>query len=446
MYLDSGYAKPISSFRYPVPVPTVDPDAAPVVCVAVNQAWIAYVAGACKQLLLQTTWDTTDPTVLALVQERVFNLISQLGAAVACMEFAVRQDPLDSCFLDFSTDGGTTWTPFANISACVNQMYPPTNPPGQGQPGEQPGGGTPTPGQCFDLDISINGNQQVLIPFPVTDRWEITISNVTGAWADGPTITAEWACYDGHFFLLGQCALPTSPGLSTDPLPSANHCALILRGPSAALAPLTSGTLYTVPTGTGTGNYVLQMNDEPIADNQGAIHCHLHVCSPMTPPLTCITYDLTGSMGPWQFGTMGMPPGPTTPPSGDAPTGSYTSGFGAKVFAGTIDGTALVNLVIYGLFASTTHVTNVTFSYHYVAGGVGYRPTASMGMHHPGDPSTTWTHTSPAGEAPQTIGTVSTYTVTIGADVDGLSIFLTDGGGGWDTTEAYISSITINCT
>lgn len=76
MWPNSPFAVPTSSFKRPVPVPTSEPTTSPTTSVSLSCAWLPYVRGALQQLLLQTTWDTEDPALLALTQGRVWNLIS----------------------------------------------------------------------------------------------------------------------------------------------------------------------------------------------------------------------------------------------------------------------------------------------------------------------------------------------------------------------------------
>lgn len=85
MYPDSVFAVPVGSFRYPVPIVDEDPTGLNTVQVCFNSSYAPYIAGALKQLLLQTTWDTDDPSVLSLQQQRVTNLISLFaGLADGC--------------------------------------------------------------------------------------------------------------------------------------------------------------------------------------------------------------------------------------------------------------------------------------------------------------------------------------------------------------------------
>ena len=102
MYRDSPFAHPISPFERPVPVPGLEPDAAPLCTLSVNATWVPYVIGALKVLLLQSTWDTDDPGVLALTQQRVFNLIDQFSCGSVPTGAIV-------CDRTFSTDGAGGW-------------------------------------------------------------------------------------------------------------------------------------------------------------------------------------------------------------------------------------------------------------------------------------------------------------------------------------------------
>lgn len=84
MFWDVTYPDPVGSFRYPVTVPGVEPDAGVLVYVAFSEAWQPYIVGCLKQLLLQSTWGTDDPDVLNVTQLQAFKLIDQFkGGALA---------------------------------------------------------------------------------------------------------------------------------------------------------------------------------------------------------------------------------------------------------------------------------------------------------------------------------------------------------------------------
>lgn len=75
---DSPFAYPRSSFQVPVDPPDVEPDSTPLETIQVNSTWLLLLRGCAKQLLQQTTWQTDDPDVLNLAQERAFALIGLL--------------------------------------------------------------------------------------------------------------------------------------------------------------------------------------------------------------------------------------------------------------------------------------------------------------------------------------------------------------------------------
>lgn len=88
-----------------MPLVLVDPDESPTVCLQVNREWIPYILGALKQLVLQTTWDTSDPDALNLVQARAMTLI-------AMFQQSLRQPGCDGCCQEYPmSDEIFTWAP-----------------------------------------------------------------------------------------------------------------------------------------------------------------------------------------------------------------------------------------------------------------------------------------------------------------------------------------------
>jgi hypothetical protein len=73
---DSPFARPQSSYERPVPLVLVDPDVDANITVCFRSEWLPYVLGALQQLILQTTWATSDPDALNLVQARAQLLIA----------------------------------------------------------------------------------------------------------------------------------------------------------------------------------------------------------------------------------------------------------------------------------------------------------------------------------------------------------------------------------
>jgi hypothetical protein len=82
--LDMYRSWPQGSFNRPVPIPESAPGDSPLVCLSFNQAWVPYVLGCLKQLILPSTWgDASDPAVQA-AQGAANDLIAIFAEAVAC--------------------------------------------------------------------------------------------------------------------------------------------------------------------------------------------------------------------------------------------------------------------------------------------------------------------------------------------------------------------------
>lgn len=77
----NDFYSPRSSYQRPVPLVLCDPCDDPDVTIRVRREWVPYILGSLKQLLQPTTWDTTDPEALALVQARAQLLLSCVATA-----------------------------------------------------------------------------------------------------------------------------------------------------------------------------------------------------------------------------------------------------------------------------------------------------------------------------------------------------------------------------
>lgn len=129
---ESRYAR--SSYNEPLPDPGTDLVNATVVCARIPQTAIPYIVGSLLQLLQPLAWSITDATRMSEVLGQVTDLIVALGTAGACM-FRLTA----SCMLQYSLDGGTTWTDVTdwgiNFPLCVRSaqarvvMQPDTYPP-----------------------------------------------------------------------------------------------------------------------------------------------------------------------------------------------------------------------------------------------------------------------------------------------------------------------------
>ena len=69
------YPEPIPSFQEPATPPDVDPTSGGFLYPCYSEAWQSAVLGALQQLLEITTWDTDDPALMLLTQQRADTLI-----------------------------------------------------------------------------------------------------------------------------------------------------------------------------------------------------------------------------------------------------------------------------------------------------------------------------------------------------------------------------------
>lgn len=223
------------------------------------------------------TWERDDAHTgkdLAALWYTAWNTISESCGGM------IRQKPSDPCIIQQSDDGGATWDDVVDISLCVDQVFPPdTNPAGRPQPGEQPGGGTPEPDQCFTNVYTLDGNKRALLPYPISSGWKIQTIDYNGAWAPDEAIGSNWFCPTGHQFFLGTCLNVTFDADGTFPDPDGFKYELIVLFPDGTGKAIRPGVDVTVPTGMATGNYYLMMNDTDISNNQGSITAKVMVCN-----------------------------------------------------------------------------------------------------------------------------------------------------------------------
>lgn len=239
--------------------------------------------------------------------------------------FDVRQNEEMPCTLEKTTDG-ETWVAWANLQICPPkirivagkvQWFNPTteqweNTVDQGddtQVPPQPGTPTDTPtsfGDCVTIAFVVPANGTAIVPVPLEECWTVTTVIAEGAWAwDDSNPFENWACYDGHEFLLGAC---TSSDMGYDPsfpVPSAKKFSLVLRYPDATHGTqLVVGETITIPEGVTTGNFVIQMNDDDITNNQGSVSCVITFCKEDCTENPCVsTVDLTSGKHGTRFAT-----------------------------------------------------------------------------------------------------------------------------------------------
>lgn len=127
----------VGSFVAPVAVPSLGPlDGTLVNLPCINPDWLRLVLGCVDQLRNRSSWlqSYTDAQIVAILGA-VEELRIALQMANPCCDVAMRLEA--NCVLQFSTDGGATWTDVAgwadNFANCVKQAVippPPLLPPG----------------------------------------------------------------------------------------------------------------------------------------------------------------------------------------------------------------------------------------------------------------------------------------------------------------------------
>lgn len=295
MFLDSGFAPPVPAFPFPVALVNTDPDGAPLVSVCFNREWLPYVVTCLYQLVLQATWDTTDPDALNLVQARAMTLISNfiqgcnppppnsLPGAGGDEDMMIRQNPDNPCELQFSVNG-TTWCTWADLTLC----HPAVTQPGAGAPQPPAGGGQ----QCYHAIM--NASDKWLVPTTVSGGDQIVFSNVTGAGADGG-IDGLWYCPNGQTYFAGAC-IGVPGDKAADVAPTIPHMRLIVQ--IGGVYYDAYNTSFTVPGGVLDAPVTVQINDSNITDNSGSYQFDVCVTNNQSQTSWEHTFDFaTGAHG-----------------------------------------------------------------------------------------------------------------------------------------------------
>jgi hypothetical protein len=112
-----------------------DPDAGPLICLPpINVHWLPLILGCLDQLRNPSTWITSSDASLNTILDRANRLMQMVGERAPCFMYQLRFT--SSCVLQFSTDGGATWTDVdgwdANFANCVAGVIIPPIPPNPG--------------------------------------------------------------------------------------------------------------------------------------------------------------------------------------------------------------------------------------------------------------------------------------------------------------------------
>lgn len=269
MWPDSDFAHPVSSYQNPVPVPGINPELAPLITVSFNKKWLPYVVGSLKQLLLQSTWDTSDLSVTDLTQEQAFNLINLFMSATPPTKEVqgIECECENMCCIRYDPSTGHIQT-----LVCGEWKDIPGYPSGSSSAG-QPGNGSPQPapggGQaCYDLAFPTMG--QALIPTLFNTGDQVIVQSSNGAGQDN---AAFWWNPDGTQFILGG-SYDNIHTDGSDPFPTLRHGALILEINGQAFLAY-AGQTITIPSGVVNLPAVIRPNLAIAGGNGGSYQVNL---------------------------------------------------------------------------------------------------------------------------------------------------------------------------
>lgn len=110
MWPPSPFAHPTGSFKQAQTIPTALPTDAPAVQVCVNVEWLPLIAGALKQLWLETTWVASSDADLAYVQAQVTKLIDLFNLSLHTAGECGSSEPPFICAYGFAAAAnGLPW-------------------------------------------------------------------------------------------------------------------------------------------------------------------------------------------------------------------------------------------------------------------------------------------------------------------------------------------------
>src|SRR6185295_11715611 len=271
---------------------------------------------------------------------------------------------------------------------------------------QPPPGGTLSAGQCKDYDVTLSGNNQWVLPVPVTDGCIITVTAATGGWNDGSG-SLGWYCPDGNSYLLGAC-VSGQHHVGGDPSSTLYHGQLMIVVDGTYYDPFAGAV--TLSGVSGAQPLTLQMNDASLSDNAGSIQFHVNVCAGDTV-IKSRTFDFTESDGGFIFEVTSCP--------GDS--GVYVPGVGYQpTCCGTYFG---IDLLRY--FDETVELVEFDITYTKSAGTFGLSAPDSITAVTAGPvyhtlstaPSNSAVVPGWSGSYPSTIGIRLALTASVGADV-----------------------------
>jgi hypothetical protein len=130
---DPAWDMPLENYRQtgPFVLPQVPPGVAPdegtTVCVSFAQEWLPYIQGALDALRNPSSWSVADDDAMFAVLSQANRLRQLFGQAGDCA-VSYQERFTSDCVLEYSTDGGTTWSAVPgwveNFQNCVQSLAP----------------------------------------------------------------------------------------------------------------------------------------------------------------------------------------------------------------------------------------------------------------------------------------------------------------------------------
>jgi hypothetical protein len=249
----------------------------PVGCVQIrvpnDSFWRALFWGALDQLQLWNSYER-DPEHKAKIVADKWKAILNAAFDSDCAEIVFGGDMQlrqNGCLLEFSLDC-VNWFTLYDPRDCIQEIA--------GQPGSS---GLLAPGECREWDAVLAGDGYWYLPVPVSDGYTVEVTSPSGFTSDGTTgLVQTFYCANGAAFLLGTCVSGFYPLDPSDPIPTAEHHALLSRietGGSPVWFESLSG-IQTVTGGVNNATLWFQVNDSDLLDNGGKIAFHVKVCAP----------------------------------------------------------------------------------------------------------------------------------------------------------------------
>lgn len=298
----------------------------------------------------------------------------------------------------------------------------------QGTPGTTNPGTIPTtndlePGQCVTYLLVLSAREQILLPCLLQEGYEITIFGQEGAASDGSGWISDldlsyWFCPNGNQYGLdgtsptiqiGCYENPTGAPFTDphDPLPTANHMALIANISGTFYDVGETGTFITVPSGVENGLSAFQLNDSSIGDNTGNITFYVTVCNPEETDNHCFELDFTAGDGSaFGFHLQG---------------GSWSGGTGLVGQNG--GGVSLSDVYGYWVFPETLQVSKIQMDYTKQNGS----GANSVNNFYALNPATDYRTTSVASDGTNSLGVNLTKEIVVNDDLAGMGFDINSG-------------------